>query len=117
MAKTNTHDYTGPGSRWQVGDPTDKPRLDISRVNADYLHYALAQLMVDLDNPDKGLLCSIASPLHVEVAAGTVWSLGFWQAGSCTWWLLVREAKVASFGRGDADRYIPFGVIDDVPTS
>ena len=50
----NTYTYTGPGTRWTVGNPTAKDLLDIARVNVDHLHEALNVIM-DTDNPELGL--------------------------------------------------------------
>jgi hypothetical protein len=60
---------------------------------------------------------SIANPMHVQVADGVVWSLGWWQAANTTWWLLVKEADVTSFTRAQANFYLPTGSLGDVPTS
>jgi len=50
----NTYTYTGPGTRWTVGNPTAKDLLDLARVNTDHLHEALNAIM-DTDNPELGL--------------------------------------------------------------
>ena len=41
----NTYTYTGPGTRWAVGNPTAEDLLNISRINADHLHEALNTIM------------------------------------------------------------------------
>ena len=58
----NTYTYSGPGTRWVVGDATEKGKLDISRINGDHLHEALNYLM-DTDNPENGLLSTVEAPL------------------------------------------------------
>lgn len=110
----NTYPYTGPGTRWVVGEPTEKGKLDIARINADHLHEAL-NIFLDTDVPDEGLYLSIATPMKWRVNGTTTWSVGWWQAGDGSWWLLARAADVASFTRAEADFYIPTGGIGDVP--
>ena len=61
---------------------------------------------------------TIASPMLVEVVAGTYWSLGWWQASDNSWWLLGKMSEETSgFTRANAEFYVPLGMIADVPTS
>ena len=60
---------------------------------------------------------TVASPMLVEVTAGTYWSLGWWNAADGSWWLLGKMSEVASFTRADAEFYVPLGMIADVPSS
>lgn len=110
----NPYTYGALEQRWVVGDATTISRLNVARVQTDHLKYALNQLL-DTTNPEDGLNMAASSPMHLVVSVGVVWSVGWWQASGGTWWLLVREAEVASFTRAQADRYIPTGSIDDVP--
>lgn len=84
---------------------------------SDYLYTALLALQQDPDYPGEGLRFSIANPAHITVAAGVVWTLGFWQSSTQGWYLLGKMAEVASFIRSEADFYIPLQNIADVPTS
>jgi hypothetical protein len=62
--------------------------------------------------------CRIGEPMHMQVDATTVWTVGWWEDAAGAWWLLVNTADVASFARGDADFYIPTnGAIGDVPAA
>ena len=98
-----------------IGNPTKKTDHDQLADNTDYLEEALAKIM-DPAAAD-GLYFSVAAPLKVEVSAGVIWTMGFWQSADGRWWLLVNTADVASFARADAEAYIPLGNIADVPTS
>ena len=61
---------------------------------------------------------TIASPMLVEVTAGTYWSLGWWQAADNSWWLLGKMSEETSgFTRADAEFYVPLGMIADVPSA
>ena len=59
----------------------------------------------------------IADPLHIEVAAGVVWSGGWWQDANSQWWWLWHAADVPSFTRAQAHFYLPTGDIRNVPTT
>lgn len=84
---------------------------------SDYLYTALLAIQEDPDYPGEGLRFSIAKPAHITVAAGVVWSLGFWQSATQGWYLLGRMAEVASFTRAEADFYIPLQNAVDVPAA
>ena len=61
---------------------------------------------------------TIASPMLVEVTAGTYWSLGWWQAADNSWWLLGKMSEETSgFTRARAEFYVPLGMIADVPSA
>ena len=111
----NPYAFTGPGSRWTEEQPTAKNLMDIAREGLDHDNHAL-NILMDTDDAD-GLYCSIAAPMKVEVSDGVIWSCGWWQAGDGRWFWLWKASDVASFTRAQADFYIPWGPIGDVPTS
>lgn len=98
-----------------IGNPTRAVNYSDLANNTDYLEEALAKIM-DPAAAD-GIYFSVAAPLKVEVSAGVIWTIGFWQSADGRWWLLVNTADVASFTRAQAEAYIPLGSIADVPTS
>ena len=98
-----------------VGNTTKKTDHDQLADNTDYLEESLSKIM-DPAAAD-GLNFSVGAALKIEVSAGTIWTLGFWQSADGRWWLLGNTADVTSFVRADADFYIPIGDIADVPTS
>ena len=111
----NSHTWPGTSLRWLLKQATTIGRLNVARIGMDHLHEALNKIM-DTAAAD-GLNFSVAAPLKVEVSAGTIWTLGWWQSGDGRWWLLGNTADVASFTRADAEFYIPTGDISDVPAS
>jgi hypothetical protein len=73
----NTYAYTTPGTRWVVGDPTSKTKLDISRINNDHLHEALNTIMSS--SAAAGLLAVAAGAVGAPSIAKTGDSnTGFW---------------------------------------
>ena len=60
---------------------------------------------------------SPTDPLHIEVSSGVIWSGGWWQSADGQWWWLWHAADVPSFTRAQANFYIPWGDIRDVPTT
>jgi hypothetical protein len=63
------------------------------------------------------LAMRVDAPLRIDAAAGTKWSLGWWQSTDLRWWLLGDTSGAATFTRADAEFYIPTGNIADVPSS
>jgi hypothetical protein len=119
----NTYTYTGPGERFAAGEPTDEAAFNLTRANIDHLYESL-NTVTDTDEADGVLLTGtqamrIGDPMRVEVSAGVVWTIGWWQAANGTWWLLGNTADVASFTRAQAEFYIPNRkvVATEVPTS
>lgn len=106
----------GPGS-----SPVEAMRIDengnvgINQINPQY------KLDVDGTVNVEGQFrtaMTIASPMLVEVTAGTYWSLGWWQAADNSWWLLGKMSEETSgFTRADAEFYVPLGMIADVPSA
>jgi len=99
------------------GNPTKALDHDELANNTDYVEEALAVIM-DPAAAD-GLNFSVGAALKIEVSAGTIWTLGFWQAADGRWFLLGNTASVASFTRAQAEFWIPLGDINDpaLPTS
>ena len=102
--------------RYAAQQSWTQSRANSALQKSDYLAAALATL-VDPDFPEEGLRCSIADPMHVEVASGVVWSCGWWQSADGRWWWLWKAADVTSLTRSDADFYIPTGDLRNVPTT
>jgi len=117
----NSYVYSGPGTRWVVEDATAENTMNIARVNADHLHEALNTIM-DSDAADGVLIVPdfamrVGNTFHMEVEAGTIWTLGWWQSADTRWWLLGNTADVTSFTRADAEFHIPVGPLTDVPAA
>ena len=99
--------------RWN-GEPTTNAMLNVAREYLDWLD----DRVTPLTGSAAGVLnCRIGAPMKVEVAPGTIWSIGFWQAADGGWWLLGRQANVSSFTRAEANFYIPLMDIADVPAT
>ena len=102
-----------------LGQGTRKTQHDALKGNIEYLQ-AKADRDHSVDSSDTGTgdhNFSIAEPMHMTVAADTVWTLGWWQSADGRWWLLVNTADVTSFTRAQAEFYIPTGSLSDVPTT
>lgn len=75
----NTYLYTGPGTRYTVGDPTSKTLLDITRTNVDHVQEAVASIL-DSTNPENGLTATQADPLVLTAGSGVF--LALWLVGT-----------------------------------
>lgn len=103
-------------SKYTPGGTNGQLQYNDSGVLGGTANIVLNGILTEI--PDQLLMqMRIDKPLRVEISSGTIWTLGFWQAGNGSWWLLGNTADVSSFTRADAEFYIPLGNIADVPTS
>lgn len=101
-----------------IGDPTKASDYDTLADNTEFnREFADVDHDFDVSTGTGYHKMMVASPQHIEVASGVIWTWGWWQDATGGWWLLVNTAEVASFSRANADFYIPNGSISDVPAS
>ena len=101
-----------------IGNPTRKSDYDSVADNTEFNRTTADQDHdFDISTGTGDHKLRVGEPMHIQVDASTVWTLGMWQSADTRWWLLGNTADVASFTREQAEFYIALGNVNDVPTA